>query len=451
VSIVSVSLLLVGERSASHPVALRGRQTITLGQLRAETAHNAKLIAGCGARRALLVCEDSYWFVVGLLALTHIGVEIVLPPNTQSGTLRMIGECFDLLVTDIDRPEIERRFILEPSDDHVSPMTVDVGRSRVDFFTSGSTGQMKRVEKTVALLEREAAVLESVWGERLGDARVFGTVSHQHIFGLTFKLLWPLLAGRCFSTTTHGAWEALLVDLTSGAAIISSPAHLTRLGGLQPLPGSMRPALIFTAGAPLPVEAAAETEEVFGIAPIEIFGSTETGAVAWREISTEASPWQPLPGIAITSHGEGLLRIRSPFVAGDGWCDLADRVALMADGRFCFEGRADKIVKIEGKRVSMQQLEHDLVKLPWIDAAAVAPVTTTRTFLGAVVVLSEAGRAQLASLGKFRFERMLRRDLATTHDAAVLPRRWRFVDRLPMDGMGKRRMSDVSALLETPR
>jgi len=37
------------------------------------------------------------------------------------------------------------------------------------------------------------------------------------------------------------------------------------------------------------------------------------------------------------------------------------------------------------------------------------------------------------------------------HDAAVLPRRWRFVERMPMDGMGKRRNRDIVALLENSR
>ena len=71
-----------------------------------------------------------------------------------------------------------------------------------------------------------------------------------------------------------------------------------------------------------------------------------------------------------------------------------------------------------------------------------------RTYLGAVVKLSAAGVAEIERLGKFRFERMLRRELSSTEDLAVLPRRWRFVDFMPMDGLGKRRVGDVVALLE---
>ena len=54
--------------------------------------------------------------------------------------------------------------------------------------------------------------------------------------------------------------------------------------------------------------------------------------------------------------------------------------------------------------------------------------------------LSAAGVAEIERLGKFRFERMLRRELSSTEDLAVLPRRWRFVDFMPMDGLGKRRV-----------
>ena len=445
-SVLPLAHLLGAARPESHPVALRGGAMITLGRLRADVAHNAQALGG--ARRALLVCDDSYSFVVGLLALLQVGADIVLPPNTQSGTLRVIGPSYDLLVSDAARPDVARTFVLEPSDARIGPMTFDAERSRIDFFTSGSTGEMKRIEKTAALLEREAGVLDSLWGEQLADACVFGTVSHQHIFGLTFKVFWPLLAGRCFSSATHEVWETLLAELSPRAVIVSSPAHLTRLGGLQPLPGALRPRMILTAGAPLPLAAAAEAQETFGTAPTEIFGSTETGAAAWRKVVAEPALWQALPGIEVATREGGLLRLRSPFVGGDGWCDLADRVALTGGGCFRFEGRADTVLKIEGKRVSLQQLERDIANLRWIDAAAVAPVGRDRIFLGAVATLSEAGKAELAQLGKFRFERMLRRELGSTQDAAALPRRWRFVDRMPMDGMGKRRRRDIAALLE---
>jgi 3-hydroxymyristoyl/3-hydroxydecanoyl-(acyl carrier protein) dehydratase len=65
-----------------------------------------------------------------------------------------------------------------------------------------------------------------------------------------------------------------------------------------------------------------------------------------------------------------------------------------------------------------------------------------------VVVPSAAGAALLAEIGPFRFGRRLRRDLATTQEAAGLPRRWHFADRLPVGALGKRNHADIVALFE---
>ena len=140
--------------------------------------------------------------------------------------------------------------------------------------------------------------------------------------------------------------------------------------------------------------------------------------------------------------------LRSPHASGHGWCEQADRISLSADGRFRLEGRIDRVVKVEGKRVSLERMEREIAGLPWVSEAAVVALGEPRTYLGAVVKLSAAGVAEIARLGKFRFERMLRRELSSTEDLAVLPRRWRFVDFMPMDGLGKRRVPDVVALLE---
>ena len=61
---------------------------------------------------------------------------------------------------------------------------------------------------------------------------------------------------------------------------------------------------------------------------------------------------------------------------------------------------------------------------------------------------AKRGTAELARLGKFRFERLLRRELATIHGASAWPRRWRFVAKMPVDSMGKRRACDLAMLFD---
>ena len=140
--------------------------------------------------------------------------------------------------------------------------------------------------------------------------------------------------------------------------------------------------------------------------------------------------------------------LRSPHASTAGWNLQSDKVQLDGDARFRLLGRIDRILKIEGKRVSLQRLERELCELVWVTEAAVVSLGGSRPYLGALVRLSEAGAAEIERLGKFRFERMLRRELSSTEELAVLPRRWRFVECMPMDQLGKRRVSDVVTLLE---
>ena len=63
----------------------------------------------------------------------------------------------------------------------------------VEFRTSGTTGEGQPVVKALRHLEDEIAALDERLGPALeGDTRIFATASHQHIYGLLFRLLWPL-------------------------------------------------------------------------------------------------------------------------------------------------------------------------------------------------------------------------------------------------------------------
>jgi acyl-coenzyme A synthetase/AMP-(fatty) acid ligase len=421
---MSLSTLFTLERGDDLPVAA----TIPFGRFRTEVAGLAATLTGCES--AALVCRDSYAFAVGLFALLQVGAEVVLPPNGQPGTLAGLAGSFERLIDDgvvAGAP---------PLDAALAPIDPE---AKIAFFTSGSTGQPQRVVRTLRMLEREVATFEAQWGAALGRVPVLATVSHQHLYGLSFKILWPLFAGRPFDPVTHEVWESLLAVLPAGAVVISSPAHLGRLAGIAPLAEAARPAAIFSAGAPLSATAAAEALAILGRLPTEIFGSTETGAVATRRQASGDEDWSFLPGHRFVSQAEGRLCLHSPY-SGDA-VETADRVEPRPNG-FRFLGRADRVVKIEGKRVGLAEVEAALVGLPWVEAAAVVALPR----LAAAVVLTAEGRAQLAALGGFRFGRLLRQELAPTLDPAACPKQWRFVEALPSAAMGKRRDGDVAAL-----
>ncbi|MFD2980293.1 AMP-binding protein, partial [Klebsiella pneumoniae] len=75
---------------------------------------------------------------------------------------------------------------------------LDLRACRISLCTSGSSGEPKRIDKQLRQLAIEVQVLEDLWGADLGPACIIGSVATQHIYGLLFRVLWPLCAGRPF-------------------------------------------------------------------------------------------------------------------------------------------------------------------------------------------------------------------------------------------------------------
>ena len=371
-------------------------------------------------------------FLAGLLAGAAVNATIALPAHAQSAYLAEIGCPETALLTDatLDNGAAARA---------IDVMTHD---PMLAFFTSGSTGAPKRVEKRLARLEAEARALEGLWG---ADARhVVATVSHQHIYGFLFRIVWPLLSGRTADDFAATYWEDLEGRI-AGSTLVSSPAHLTRLPPRNDL-FAPPPGLIFSSGQLLATTPAAACIAAFGNPVTEVLGSTETGGIAWRRQTTPDAPWTPLPGVAITRDDDGALIVRSPFLQQDAPLQTGDVVDLRDDGRFQLKPRGDRVAKIDGKRVSLTRVEEALSALPEVDGAATLTLPERKDALAAVVALTDGGRDALNDLGAFRLSRRLRAALAATLESAERPKHWRFVDAIPVDAQGKRTLSSLRAL-----
>jgi acyl-coenzyme A synthetase/AMP-(fatty) acid ligase len=136
---------------------------------------------------------------------------------------------------------------------------------------------------------------------------------------------------------------------------------------------------------------------------------------------------------------------------GEGFA-LGDRVRLLADGRFLALGRADRVLKIGEKRLSLPDMEERLLEHPWVAAVALLPLPRRGELrLAAAVVLAEQGRAALAQRGRRALGVELAGALAREWDRVLLPRVWRFVDALPEDAQGKLTVRRLRELFETRR
>ncbi len=448
---VPLSMLLAQARDPAAIVGETGGRARTFAELRGDVAAHATRLRASNCRRGLLVTHDAYWAAVGLLALLHAGATVVLPQNLQPGGYGT--DDWDRIVTD-RASDSEGAYLLESAEKSAGPLPpLAESGGGFELFTAGSTGAPKRTTKSLAQMDAEAALVERLlapWVDAV--APVLGTVPLHHLYGLTFRLVWPLTSGRLIGGRTHDFWESLATGSLAGAALITSPAHLTRIS-LPVLAADKGPALVLSAGAALPEAAAAAARGQLGTAVTEIFGSTETGVVAWRRRSEPDPAWTAFPGVEVKAQPDGRIAIQSPLIAAsdldsDGWYAGADLIALDGSG-FRLQGRADRILKIEGKRVSLADLERRLGEHELVAEAAVLSLEEDHSVLGAVVVPTVAGESRLRELGAFRFGRLLRGQLSLTQDVGGLPRRWRFVAALPLAPLGKRRLADLRRLFDT--
>lgn len=404
---------------------------INVGDVRAMAASVA---LPPGADAIYLHTNSASRFLAGLLAAAAEQRAIALPAHTQAGYLTEIGCPLSEIVKDDSFKAGNVVRSLEGAER--DPALV--------FFTSGSTGFPKRVAKNLSRVDVEARTLDRLWGGDVGH--VIATVSHQHIYGMLFRIAWPLISGRTSDDAPATYWEDL-DGRFDGATLVSSPAHLTRLPPNADL-FQPPPAMIFSSGQLLPTPAAQSCIARFGKAVTEVLGSTETGGIAWRRQEEPDAPWTPFAGAEVKQGDGGALIVRSPNLQDDAPMDTGDVIVLLDDGRFQLKPRGDRVVKIDGKRVSLTRVEQALAALPEIDVAAALTLPARGDALAAVAQLTAMGREKLATQGAFRFTRGLRSALAAALEPSERPKHWRFPAEIPIDIQGKRVLSTLHALFE---
>ncbi|UVK88897.1 acyl-CoA synthetase family protein [Pseudomonas sp. B21-051] len=415
-------------------------------QLREQALSVAAGLRARGVQRVAVHLEDAADLAIALLGAWRAGVSVLLPSDLQGQTRQRWSSEVDLWLSD------------HPVDAHLSDLLqpalpgaeLNLEQCRLSLCTSGSSGEPKRIDKTLRQLANEVEALEQLWGADLGEAWIIGSVATQHIYGLLFRVLWPLCAGRPFVRRQLAFPEDLQRASREHPAFawVGSPALLKRMGDNLDWPALSAVRRVFSSGGALPADAAQSLQQRLQQWPTEILGSSETGGIAWRQ---GASLWQPFAGVELSQDSDGALLIASPYLPAGHVEHTADAARIAADGRFELLGRLDRIVKLEEKRISLPMLEQALVAHEWVAEARLGVVQENRAVLGALLVLSDAGLFALREHGRRSLTEALRKHLSQHCEALALPRRWRLVRQLPLNSQGKLPQADIEALLLAPR
>lgn len=208
---------------------------------------------------------------IALLGAWRAGVNVLLPADLQPQTRQRWDTAVDAWL--VEAADLDALYQAP-----LSPAALDLDTFQLSLCTSGSSGEPKRIDKTLRQLANEVEALEP-GGKRRPQRRLHhGSVATQHIYGLLFRVLWPLCAGRTFVRKQLAFPEDLQRASREHTqfAWVASPALLKRMGDNLDWPALSQVSRVFSGGA-LPIEAAASLYDRLQQWPTEILGSSETG------------------------------------------------------------------------------------------------------------------------------------------------------------------------------
>ena len=432
--------------------ALDGRD-YTYANLYADTRQIISRFGDNRPARVALCCDDTALFASALLACVKQKIDVVLLPNHQQGTLALHRDKYDAIITDLaalnaDYDDSTRRcFLIQETSQSAppSPFTLFSHDICVTFYTSGSSGMPKAVGKRLRQLLLEVEVQDGMFGDLLDNALIAATVSHQHIYGLLFKLVWALRRNRPFCRDNIEFPEQLN-KIKQPFVLVTTPTFLRHIPASQAAMTS-KPVAIFSSGGRLDGQDAQGAAQAFNAPIIEILGSTETGGIAYRKQYPDmiSAHWRTLPGVTIRRAQDTNWILESPF--SNGPQDLEDDLEALADGTFLHHGRRDRVVKIGEKRLSLTEMETLANASDLLSSSAVFPLRkSSQERIALVAELSSAGRQVLETRGKAALNRAICDHLASQFERVTLPRYFRYLDKIPENAQGKRIFPDLQRL-----
>lgn len=428
-------LPLLREADPTRTIAWREGHAVRVAEFLAEVEVLAARLPQAPA--AINLCEDRYAFLVAFAALALRGQTNLLPPSRARHAIDEVLAAhpgnYTLGDTALD-PAPPHYLRFDPLEvlhaigpDRRDHYAIDPGATIAIGYTSGSTGlpkaNPKRWEKLGISSAHNDALLLGLAG---APYHLVATVPPQHMYGLEFSVLLPLLA----EASVHAARPFFpsevahaLAEIPAPRVLVTTPVHLRALVEhgevLPPL------AAIVSATAPMPPELARAAEALFAAPVQEVFGSTETCVIAHRRSATEEL-WTLYPGVALHPQPDGA-QVDAPQLAAP--VVLADLIEISACGRFRLCGRSADLLEIAGKRASLGDLTRRLLTVPGVRDGAVFQLDEP----DAAGVRRIAALAVAPGLSTQQILDTLRQGI----DPVFLPRRLKLVDALPRSETGK--------------
>jgi acyl-coenzyme A synthetase/AMP-(fatty) acid ligase len=451
-------------RDRRHAIAVRNTATgeaITFADLAAASTSMAADLrragVGPGGVVVSLVGNRPLFFPL-VVACMEIGAALVpLGDATDAEAVALVEQSAARAIV-ADRPLPLPAEATPFAPDAVLLVLPDGGRAHAPYgervvlkLTSGSTDVPRAAVAAEAHLVNDGRHIVEAMGIGAGDLNI-AVIPLSHSYGLgnlVMPLLWqgtPVVLGPPFNPARF------LRDVSeTGATVVPGVPfmydRLRALDGLDRLPASLR--LLVTAGARVDPDTVAWFHRGVDRKIHSFYGSSETGGIAYDDSEELADPLhvgRPMPETSVTIDDghSGRVFVSGNAVAtryarhtdGDGGAAFERGGFLTGDlghfddrGRLVLTGRVTPLVNVAGRKVDPGEVERRLIQVPGIaDARVVGTASDARgQEVVAFVVRTDAALTPLA----------IRQRCAETLSPHKIPRRFVFLDRLPVDARGK--------------
>ena len=386
------------------------------------------------------LCDDRFNFTLVLGVALSRNTPCLLPPDRLEQTHRAILRAFPraLYLTDADLADAGQT---PRSNDATMPSKAPPRIPSIDADVTAALafapllGAPDPHPKPWGQLVSTAQALARRFD--LGsDMTLVATVPPQHMYGLEMSIILPLIIGMA-SDAERPLFPAdirtALARQTGPTVLVTTPVHLSAIAATS---GTWPPvSRVISATAPLDSSLAARIESLLDTQVHEVYGTTETGALATRR-TLDGPVWSWLDGVHASQRPDGRISVRpGPFSAE---LTLPDRIAMSRNGLRLL-GPPSDLIKVAGKRASLAALDRHLRSIPGVDAGLFLPVadpTDTFSRPTAVVVAPTLHREDIL------------RGLRGRIDPLFLPRRIVMVDDLPLDSEGRPCRVTLMAMLK---
>lgn len=363
-------------------------------------------------RQVGLMCRNHRSFVMGLLALSRLGAD-VMPLSSDLPAEILQRYRLDLVVREEDCRQ--RRAASLPS----------VRAGQVVVLTSGTTGIAKGVRRRPGLRQVLPIALGLLRGLPLRRHRpLVLAIPLYHGYGLACLALGLALGAPLVLRRRYDIGP--LLEGARGGVLVTVPTLLQRW--LRSDPVAVPLAGIITGSAPLEGGLCRKLLQRFGPLLYNLYGSSEAGVISLagpgQLLQSPGCVGRPLPGNEVRLR-DGQVLVRGPLAPG-GWFETGDLGRWDEHGNLFVCGRCDTMIVSGGENVYPSELEEALAAHPGVSDVAVVAVDDVdfgRRLVAAVV--ATAGEEELLEWLRARLERH------------KLPRSLHVLEAIPRNTLGK--------------